>query len=472
MDLDTQAITMLRNDIGAIILGTLFLVIGLISWAIAAIRRRSRIRILIWLGVWTFMYGMNMLALSRLITLVLPGSWIAVQNHFVVFYGYFIVVAASFALLELSLGMLRRVVHAMITLGTAIGVAGYSWFLVTGSARTFELYDRLLTVGSLSVLAMVMIVPKLSRKYLLVSNRRILAMGSLLFVIEAVCNNVFSFLHIPVPAISTTLGFAAFLLAFAYSAVDNVVAGERRLLAIENELEIARGIQRSILPGQPPQIRDLRIAAGYYPMTAVAGDFYDFIPVDEFRAGFLLADVAGHGVPAALIASMLKVAIQSCTSSAQDPAEVLKALDRSLSGQLHGQLVSAAYLWIDSETHIARYSAAGHPPLLFWRAAAGDLRRIESNGLLFGVLPNSDYPVCEVPFRSGDCFLLYTDGVMEAESSSGEAFGDRRLEQVLHSHQEDSAARLLEQIIAGVHAWQAAAQSQQDDMTLLVIEAV
>jgi sigma-B regulation protein RsbU (phosphoserine phosphatase) len=472
MDLDPQAVTMLRNDIGAIILGTLFLVIGLILWAIAAIRRRSRIRILIWLGVWTFMYGTNMLALLPPITAVLPDSWVAVRNHFVVFCNYFIIVAASFAFLELSLGMLRRVVHATIIIGTAIGVAGYSWFLVTGSARTFELHNRLLVVGSLSVLGIVMIVPKLSRKYLLVSSRRVLAMGSLLFVIEAVCNNVFYYLHIPVPAISTTLGFAAFLLAFAYSAVDNVVAGERRLLAIENELEIARGIQQSILPGQLPQIHDLRIAAGYYPMTAVAGDFYDFIPVDEFRAGFLVADVTGHGVPAALIASMIKVAIQSCTSSAQDPAAVLRGLDRALSGQLHGQLVSAAYLWIDTETHIARYSAAGHPPLLFWRAAGGELRRIESNGLLLGVVPNSDYPHCEVPFRSGDCFILYTDGVMEAENSSGEAFGDRKLEQVLQGHQEHSASQLLEQILAGVRAWQAAGQSQQDDMTLLVVEAV
>jgi len=472
MNPDTQVVTMLRSDVGAIILGTLFLAIGLISWAIAAIRRRSRIRILIWLGVWTFMYGINMLAQLQSITVVLPGSWIAVRNHFVVFYSYFVVVAAALAFLELNLGMLRRVVHATIIIGIMIGVAGYSWYLFTGSARTLEPYNRLLAVGSLSVFGIVMIVPKLSRKYLLVSNRRVLAIGALLFVIEAVCNNVFNFLHIPVPAISTTLGFAALLLAFAYSAVDNVVAGERRLLAIENELEIARGIQRSILPGKLPQIHDLRIAAGYYPMTAVAGDFYDFIPVDEFRAGFLVADVTGHGVPAALIASMIKVAVQSCAGCAQDPAAVLKALDRALSGQLHGQLVSAAYLWIDTETHIARYSAAGHPPLLFWRAAVGDLLRIESNGLLFGVVPNSDYPNCEVSFRSRDCFLLYTDGVTEAENSSGEAFGDRKVEQVLQGHQEHSAAQLLEQILAGVRVWQAAAQSQRDDMTLLVIKAV
>jgi sigma-B regulation protein RsbU (phosphoserine phosphatase) len=367
---------------------------------------------------------------------------------------------------------MRRVVHATIILGTAIGAAGYGWFVATGSARTFSPYNKLLAVSSLSAFAVVMLVPKLSRQYLLVSHRRVLGIGCLLFVTEAICNNLLNFFLNPVPAISSWLGFAAFLLAFAYSAVENVVAGERRLLAIENELEIARDIQRSILPGQVPQIRGLRTAAGYFPMTAVAGDFYDFIPVDGFRSGFLVADVTGHGVPAALIASMIKVAMQSCAGSAQDPAAVLQALDRALSSQAHGRLVSAAYLWIDTEARVARYSAAGHPPLLVWRAASGDLLRIESNGLLFGVAPNSGYPVCGVPFQAGDCFLLYTDGVTEAENSSGEAFGDRKLEEVLRSNHAHSAPGILEQIVAGVRAWQGASQSQQDDITLLVIEAV
>jgi sigma-B regulation protein RsbU (phosphoserine phosphatase) len=100
------------------------------------------------------------------------------------------------------------------------------------------------------------------------------------------------------------------------------------------------------------------------------------------------------------------------------------------------------------------------------------LLRIESNGLLFGVAPNSGYPVCGVPFQAGDCFLLYTDGVTEAENSSGEAFGDRKLEEVLRSNHAHSAPGILEQIVAGVRAWQGASQSQQDDITLLVIEAV
>jgi hypothetical protein len=120
-----------------------------------------------------------------------------------------------------------------------------------------------------------------------------------------------------------------------------------------------------------------------------------------------VADVTGHGVPAALIASMIKVAMQSVVTCAHEPREVLRGLNRILYGQLHDQLVSAAYLWLDTGNRKALYSAAGHPPLLRWRE--GKLGGIESNGLLFGVNPEADYPVCDLSIHSGDRFLLYTD---------------------------------------------------------------
>ncbi len=93
--------------------------------------------------------------------------------------------------------------------------------------------------------------------------------------------------------------------------------------SIESELAVAREIQASILPRESPKLKNLRVAAAYRPMTAVAGDFYEFIPVDEDRIGFLVADVTGHGVPAALIASMIKVAMQAVVPFAHDPAKVL-----------------------------------------------------------------------------------------------------------------------------------------------------
>jgi serine phosphatase RsbU (regulator of sigma subunit) len=207
-------------------------------------------------------------------------------------------------------------------------------------------------------------------------------------------------------------------------------------------------------------------------MMAVAGDFYEFLPVDQHRAGFLIADVSGHGVPAALIASMIKIAVQSVATWANDPGELLRRLGNILAVQLRGQFVSAAYLWIDTETCTARYSAAGHPPLLCWRPAAGELQRIESNGLIFGVFPDAEYPVCDLPLASGDRFLLYTDGVSEPENAAGNAFGDLRLEQVVRGNQSCTASELSEQLLAELRNWQPASTTQQDDITLLVIDVL
>jgi serine phosphatase RsbU (regulator of sigma subunit) len=100
------------------------------------------------------------------------------------------------------------------------------------------------------------------------------------------------------------------------------------------------------------------------------------------------------------------------------------------------------------------------------------LTRIESNGILFGVMPDSDYPVCSIPFAPGDRFLLYTDGVTEPENAAGEAFGDRRLEQIVRDSQSRTASELSERLLEEVRAWQPASLTQQDDITLIVIDVV
>ncbi len=205
-------------------------------------------------------------------------------------------------------------------------------------------------------------------------------------------------------------------------------------------------------------------------MTAVAGDFYDFVAVDRTHVGILVADVAGHGVPAALIASMIKVALQSVTACADDPGAVLRGLNRALSGQGSSQFVSAAYVWFDMENRTARYSAAGHPPLLRWSQAT--LERIESNGFLCGMFQDADYPVFTMSINAGERFLLYTDGVTEAENGRGEFFGDARLEEIVRVHHRRTAAELSDELLADVARWRLASVPQQDDITLVVVDVV
>ena len=145
-------------------------------------------------------------------------------------------------------------------------------------------------------------------------------------------------------------------------------------------------------------------------------------------------------------------------------------LSNILANQVRGQFVTAAYLYIDSETCQARYSSAGHPPLLYWDSADRRLESIESNGLFFGYLKKKDYPVRELSFKSGDRFLLYTDGLIEPENSDDEPFGDRRLLDVIRSHENMPAEQLNTNLFEELRSWRPASASQQDDLTWIIVD--
>jgi len=467
--LEDQVLMMLRGQVSGIILGTVFLFIGLAACGIAVVRGGGRIRILIWFGIFSAMYGARILAQMPAAFSLLPRSTWASRHYVIAIITYLILIPALLFWPELSLGKLRRFLQITVIAASVIGIAGVCSAFITESPYKFMPYNNLLAIWCFLTLAVVNAVPSLAKRFMVIRSR-IAAIGTLVLAVAVLYANLQFLFHLPYYPFFEPLAFAVFVFSLGYVAAEKIFADERRLLSIENELEIAREIQSSILPGCAPELKSLRINAAYRPMTAVAGDFYEFVPVDQNRVGFLVADVSGHGVPAALIAAMIKVAMQSVVSSAHDPPEVLRGLNRILSGQLRGQLISAAYLWLDTEIRKASYSAAGHPPLLCWRE--GKLERIESNGLLFGVRSDSDYPVCEMPLHSGDRFLLYTDGVVEPENAVGEPFGDRKLEQVVRNNHSLPPSELSEQLLSEIRHWQPASVTQQDDITLIIIDVV
>jgi sigma-B regulation protein RsbU (phosphoserine phosphatase) len=465
---EAQFVPLLRGEIGNIMAGAFFLFICLIALAIAAIRPRKSARLLVWLGVWSGMYSAQELLRSNAVVQSLPVSLQAARPVLLASFMYLIVVAAVFTFLDLTLGMLRRLLQIHLMADVAVAVAAIT-LVVSGSQKSLVLYNQFLVVILLVVLVLTLSIPRLSRRFLVVARHGALTIGTLIFAAQALWVNVARPLHISVPNMYNTLGFAIFLLSIGYTGVEIIVTEERRLLSLDDELAIARQLQFSILPERMPQIAGLEIAAVYKPMSAVAGDFYDFLVADERHVGFLVADVSGHGVPAALIASMIKVATQAVNERVSDPAQVLRSIGSILKETVRGQLVSAAYLWIDMARRTAAYSAAGHPPLLRWRQ--GSLERIESNGLLFGVkVPGAAYPVCAISIQSGDRFLLYTDGVTEPENARGDSFGDLRLEEVIRKNQDSAPAELSEELLAEIHHWQPASVTQQDDITLIVVD--
>jgi PAS domain S-box-containing protein len=246
----------------------------------------------------------------------------------------------------------------------------------------------------------------------------------------------------------------------------------RQLMAINLELEMARQVQLAILPPETPKIPGLEVAARYLPMSSVAGDFYDFIGVDEKHVGILIADVSGHGLPAALIASMLQTALDTQSPHASQPARVLTGLNQALSGKFPSHFVTAAYLFLDLEKRTANYAGAGHPPLLLWRAKSASTAEVLENGLMLGPSPDSVYSEITWPLEGGDRIILFTDGIIEARNPSGEEFGMGRLKKLVEEHHALSAEGFGDAVLDCLGRWsgRARGEGQCDDITLLAVD--
>src|SRR5271163_488904 len=258
---------------------------------------------------------------------------------------------------------------------------------------------------------------------------------------------------------------ALLLGGLGYAATSHALARDRQLHDLEMELTMARRIQRSILSTDVPASTSFNVVTRYVPMTAVAGDFYEVVAMDDRQAGLFIADVSGHGVPAALIASMVKLAVDSQRASFASPAELLSGINALLCRNARPQLVTAAYAYLNCESHQLLYSAAGHPPMLLWRR--GEIIAVEENGLLMAAFPFATYSATTVNLEARDRVLLYTDGVLEAMNSDGIEFGGDRLSALLNKSETHSISDVADLIVAEVSAW---SNTQGDDITVLLCE--
>jgi sigma-B regulation protein RsbU (phosphoserine phosphatase) len=219
------------------------------------------------------------------------------------------------------------------------------------------------------------------------------------------------------------------------------------------------------LPRDFPTSAHFRVAARYVPMTSVAGDFYDYIVADDHQAGLLIADVSGHGVPAALIASMVKLAAASQRALADEPSRFLSGMNSALFGNTQNQFVTAAYVHLNAESGELRYSAAGHPPMLLSRN--GKVTEIEDNGVVLALFDSATYSTTIHKLESGDRILLYTDGIVEASNAEGDFFGKNALLESLRKATGLSPSAAADSIMASVRQWSA---KQDDDLTILVCD--
>jgi len=251
--------------------------------------------------------------------------------------------------------------------------------------------------------------------------------------------------------------------------VASLAAQER----VQRELQIARDIQRLLLPAQPPALPGLELGAINHPALEMGGDYYDFFWVGEGLLGIVVADVSGKGVPAALTMAMLRTVMRSHAIGNRCVRATLTLANRSLYEDLRRDtFITVCYGILDVSRRTLTWARAGHEPILLVRG--GQVEAHAPAGAAIGVLPPADFDrdleVEELSLQPGDAVVIYTDGITEAMNSTNEEFGQERLLQVLGGHGHASSSDRIEGLQRAINAFVGDAP-QQDDITLVVLTA-
>ncbi len=296
-----------------------------------------------------------------------------------------------------------------------------------------------------------------------------LTVGFVIFIVTVGIYNVGLIVGRPELARVEIFGYVPFVMCLGYAVAVYVLQTEARLLVIDREVESAQRIQAAILPEEVPSLSRLTICARYQPMNTMAGDFYDFVHIDERRVGILIADALGHGLAASLIAAMVKVAFSAEVPHADDPGLVLTGMNGMLVRPLgrDREFVTAAYVIADVGTSTVRYARAGHPPPLIL-LPDGSVNELSEGGTILGKFPGVHYAGASSPLPPGSRMLLYTDGVTEAMSPAREGFGVDRLTAHLRATARQSPERCADSLLAAIADWRGG--RLDDDITVLVVE--
>ncbi len=239
---------------------------------------------------------------------------------------------------------------------------------------------------------------------------------------------------------------------------------------VDRELQVVADIQRSLLPRELPKIPTLDLAVHYQTSRRAGGDYYDFFELPDGRWGFLIADVSGHGTPAAVMMAVTHSIAHTLHDEPDPPSKLLNFVNRHLTARYtngNGTFVTAFYGIYDPKHRTITYANAGHNPPRHKRAGRIVLGTLEEGlNLPLGIDADEQYVDCAQRFWPGDSLIFYTDGITEARSPAGEMFGSERLDQILLSG-ETSASAMCRHTIATLEDF-TASQPPSDDRTLLI----
>jgi len=260
--------------------------------------------------------------------------------------------------------------------------------------------------------------------------------------------------------------------AFAlYNAIIYSMANEKKRL--DHDLEIARDIQRILLPSEAPAIDGFQISGINVPARQVSGDYFDYIQVDQDRLGVAIADVSGKGVPASLIMAICRSVLRAEAARNPSPADVLRKVNRQLYPDIKEDMfISMAYLILGHQQDGVTLARAGHDAPLWYKRQSQTVMPVKSPGMVVGIDSGSVFDRLTVdfavPLERNDCLVLYTDGVTETLNSEGDEFGVDRMMQSVRASANDSAQAIVKRIIEDVREFTGSVP-QNDDMTLIAI---
>ena len=464
----TEELASLARDLPLLALGAILLATGLIALLLRVVHRAARGVPLTAFGAIVLLYGLRLFTEQPSFRAVAVGP--ALLWDYIIAICTYLLIPVVFVFVEHFLGpgwrsSIRRVwqvhlVYAVSAIAIDIG---------TGTPlATVSLNNVLVVVWMVVVLANLA-----AGAFRLDREIRIVRVGLGVLVILIIHDNLAAggLGLLPWSLSLEPVGAVIMVGCLGYALALRTFGNERRLATLDHELRTARRIQRSLLPAELPRLPGAELAVRYIPMAAVGGDLYDCMQISDHHLGLLVADVAGHGIPAALIASMVKTAAVAQSRVADKPAELLEGINRRLCGQVDGHYVTAAYVYVNLDTGQLRHASAGHPPPFFVSRTDQTVHAIGDSGLLLGFMPDARYTTTELALTPGDRLVLYTDGVVEAASPSGEFFDPMRLREMLQQHTELSPETWADRLLERLTEWSGKpALELDDDLTLVVLD--
>jgi sigma-B regulation protein RsbU (phosphoserine phosphatase) len=460
---------LLLDDLDAFIAAVLLLFTGLVALSLPAVRRGSRRDpVLISFGLLAFLFGLRLLAYSPSVRAVVGGEvriW-----EFCGRVVTYLMLPPGMALFRSMLGDgWRGTVRLGWWSGLVFAPLALIWLAVSGLHPLLDwLFVVVVVFTQLGVAISLPGHGEMSR-----AERVILIVGYTGFLISIVSGELLDLgITSEAQVIGEHFGFLCLIILIGWVVQRRFIGNEVRVVRIQEELETARRIQRAVLPVDSPSIKGLELESRYLPMEQVAGDYFGREVLPNGSLLLILADASGHGVPAAIIASMVHVAFIRELAVDPDTGTLLTAMNRVLHDQLEFQFVTAAVAWISPDRSVIRYAGAAHPPMLLWQYSRGAPVELVSGGRMIGYFPQERYESVEYPFEGGDVLLLFSDGLIEVAGRAGEEYGSGRLARFLHDHHAEALPRFADGLLRELAAWRGAPERVsgfEDDLTFMVV---